>query len=113
LKTNSLQSPLLIVGGIVVFTLLSNLGSKSGLGRVAKFSSGGVLGAAVVGVVVLFAGSASWLATAREKLFFQGSVAQRLDYWRTGFEIWKDHPILVWEQISSRDMQLCIERQSK
>ena len=93
LKTNSLQSPLLIVGGIVVFTLLSNLGSKSGLGRVAKFSSGGVLGAAVVGVVVLFAGSASWLATAREKLFFQGSVAQRLDYWRTGFEIWKDHPI--------------------
>ena len=93
LKTNSLQSPLLIVGGIVVFTLLSNMGSKSGLGRVAKFSSGGVLGAAVVGVVVLFAGSASWLATAREKLFFQGSVAQRLDYWRTGFEIWKDHPI--------------------
>jgi hypothetical protein len=93
LKTNSLQSPLLIVGGIVVFTLLSNLGSKSGLGRVAKFSSGGVLGAAVIGVVVLFAGSASWLATAREKLFFQGSVAQRLDYWRTGFEIWKDHPI--------------------
>jgi hypothetical protein len=93
LKTNSLQSPMLIVGGIVVFTLLSNLGSKSGLGRIAKFSSGGVLVAAVVGVVVLFAGSASWLATAREKLFFQGSVAQRLDYWRTGFEIWKDHPI--------------------
>jgi O-antigen ligase len=93
LKTNSLQSPLLIVGGIVVFSLLVNLGSKSGLGRVAKFSSGGVLGAAVIGVVVLFAGSGSWLATAREKLFFQGSVAQRLDYWRTGFEIWKDHPI--------------------
>jgi O-antigen ligase len=93
LKTNSLQSPLLIVGGVVVFTLLSNLGSKSGLGRIAKFSSGGVLGAALVGVVVLFAGSGNWLATAREKLFFQGSVAQRLDYWRTGFEIWKDHPI--------------------
>jgi O-antigen ligase len=93
LKTNSLQSPLLIVGGIVAFTLLVNLGSKSGLGRVAKFSSEGVLGAAVIGVVVLFAGSGSWLASARERLFFQGSVAQRLDYWRTGFEIWKDNPI--------------------
>jgi hypothetical protein len=93
LKTNSLQSPLLIVGGLVVFTLLSNLGSKSGLGRLAKYSSAGVLGAAFVGVVVLFIGTGSWLATAREKLFFQGSVAQRLDYWRTGFEIWKDHPI--------------------
>ena len=93
LKTNSLQSPLLIVGGVVVFTLLSNLESKNGLGRVAKFSSGSVLGAAFIGVLVLFAGSGSWLATAREKLFFQGSVAQRLDYWRTGFEIWKDHPI--------------------
>jgi O-antigen ligase len=92
-KTNSLQSPLLIVGGIVVFTLLVNLGSKSGLGRFAKFSSGSVLGATVIGVVVLFTGSGSWLASAREKLFFQGSVAQRLDYWRTGFEIWKDHPI--------------------
>jgi O-antigen ligase len=93
LKTNSLQSPLLIVGGIVVFTLLSNLGSSSGLGRLAKYSSGGALGAAFIGVVVLFAGTGSWLATAREKFFFQGSVAQRLDYWRTGFEIWKDHPI--------------------
>jgi O-antigen ligase len=93
LKTNSLQSPLLIVGGIVVFSLLVNLESKSGLGRVAKLSSGGVLGATVIGVVVLFAGGGSWLASARERLFFQGSVAQRLDYWRTGFEIWKDHPI--------------------
>jgi O-antigen ligase len=93
LQTNSLQSPLLIVGGIVVFTLLVNLGSKSGFGRIAKLSSGGVLGAAVIGVVVLFAGSGSWLASAREKLFFQGSVAQRLDYWRTGFEIWKDNPL--------------------
>jgi O-antigen ligase len=93
LKTNSLQSPLLIVGAIVVFTLLVNLGSNSVLGRVAKFSSGGVLGAALIGVVVLFAGSGSWLASVREKLFFQGSVEQRLDYWRTGFEIWKDYPI--------------------
>jgi len=93
LKTNSLQSPLLMISGIIVFTLLVNLGSKSGLGRVAKFSSGGVLGAAVIGVVVLFAGSGSWLASVRERLFFQGSVAQRLDYWRTGFEIWKDNPI--------------------
>jgi O-antigen ligase len=93
LKTNSLQSPLLILGGIVVFILLVNLGSKSGFGRIAKFSSGGVLGTAVIGLVVLFAGSGSWLASARERLFFQGSVAQRLDYWRTGFEIWKDHPI--------------------
>jgi hypothetical protein len=33
------------------------------------------------------------LATAREKIFFQGSVAQRLDCWRTGFEIWKDRPL--------------------
>jgi hypothetical protein len=53
-----------------------------------------VLGASVVGVVVLFTGGGSFLATAREKLFFQGSVAQRLDYWRTGFEIWKDNPIV-------------------
>jgi hypothetical protein len=66
---------------------------KTGIGRVVKFASGGVLGASIVGVVVLFTGGGSFLATAREKLFFQGSVAQRLDYWRTGFEIWKDHPI--------------------
>jgi hypothetical protein len=94
LKTNSLQSPLLIIGGVLVFALLSNVGVKSGIGRVVKFTSSGVLGAAVVGIVVLFTGGGSFLATAREKLFFQGSVAQRLDYWRTGFEIWKDHPIL-------------------
>jgi hypothetical protein len=93
LKTNSLQSPLLIIGGVLVFALLSNIGVKSGVGLVVKLASSGALGAGVVGIVVLFTGGGSFLATAREKLFFQGSVAQRLDYWRTGFEIWKDHPI--------------------
>jgi O-antigen ligase len=93
LKTNSLQSPLLIIGGVLVFALLSNIGIKSGLGRVVKFASSGVLGASGAGVVVLFTGGGSFLAAVREKLFFEGSVAQRLDYWRTGFEIWKDHPI--------------------
>jgi O-antigen ligase len=93
LKTNSLQSPLLIIGGVLVFALLSNIGLKSGVGRAIKYASGGVLVASVIGIVALFTGGGSFLATAREKLFFQGSVAQRLDYWRTGFEIWKDHPI--------------------
>jgi O-antigen ligase len=93
LKTKSLQSPLLIVGGILIFGLLSNLGSKSTIGRITKYVSSGVLGATIAGIVVLFTGGGSFLASAREKLFFQGSVAQRLDYWRTGFEIWKDHPV--------------------
>jgi hypothetical protein len=93
LQTNSLQSPLIIFGGIVIFTLLMSLGSKSGLGRAAKITSGGSLGVVAIAVVVLFTGSGSLLATVREKLFFEGSVAQRLDYWRTGFEIWKDNPL--------------------
>jgi len=92
LKTKSLQSPLLIVGSVLIFALLSNLGAKGRIGRITKFASGGVLSAAVIGVVVLFTGGGSFLASARERLFFQGSVAQRLDYWRTGFEIWKNHP---------------------
>jgi O-antigen ligase len=29
----------------------------------------------------------------REKIFFQGSIPQRLDYWQNGIDIWKDHPI--------------------
>jgi O-antigen ligase len=93
LKTNSLQSPLLVVIGILVFALLSNLEAKNGFGRVTKFASGGILSAAVVGIPLLFTGGGSFLDSVREKFFFQGSVAQRLDYWRTGFEIWKDHPI--------------------
>ena len=93
LKTKSLQSPLLIIGGVLIFALLSNLGSKSAMGRVTKFGSGSVLASAVIGIGVLFTGGGSFLASAREKLFFQGSVAQRLDYWRTGIEIWRDHPI--------------------
>jgi hypothetical protein len=66
LKTNSLQSPLLIIVGVLVFALLSNIGVKSGIGRVIKFASGGVLGASIVGIVVLFTGGGSFLATARE-----------------------------------------------
>ena len=93
LKAKSLQSPLLIVAGILIFALLSNLGSKSATGRIINFASGGLLASAVIGIGVLFTGGGNFLASAREKLFFQGSVAQRLDYWRTGFEIWKEHPI--------------------
>jgi O-antigen ligase len=93
LKTESLQSPLLIISGVLIFAFLSNLGSHSAIGRITKFASGGVFGAAVVGIVTLFAGGGSFLASVREKLFLQGNVLQRLDYWRTGFEIWRDHPI--------------------
>jgi O-antigen ligase len=93
LKTNSLQSPLLIISSGLIFALLSNIGAKNGVGRVVKFTSGGVLGASVVGAVALFAGNGRILASARERLFFEGNVLQRLDYWRTGFEIWKDQPI--------------------
>jgi O-antigen ligase len=93
LETNSLQSPLLIVSGVLVFGLLSNLETKKGIGRITKFGFGWILSATIVGIPVLFTGGGSFLNSVREKFFFQGSVAQRLDYWRTGFEIWKDHPI--------------------
>ena len=92
-NTKSLQSPLLIIAGLLIFGLLSNFGFKSPIGRFINFASGGVFAAAVIGIGMLFAGGGSFLASVREKLFFQGSIAQRLDYWRTGFEIWKDHPI--------------------
>jgi O-antigen ligase len=92
-KTKSLQSPLLIFSGILVFILLYHLGAKTGIALLAKFSAGGILSAGALGIVVLFVGSGSFLSAIREKLFFQGSVVQRLDYWRTGIDIWKDHPI--------------------
>jgi O-antigen ligase len=33
------------------------------------------------------------LLSLKEKIFFQGSIPQRLDYWQNGIDIWKDHPI--------------------
>jgi O-antigen ligase len=93
LKTISLQSQLLIVVGILVFGLLSNIGAKNGIQYFTKFASGGILGSSVLVIPVIFTGGGSFLASVREKLFFQGSVTQRLDYWRTGFEMWTDHPI--------------------
>jgi O-antigen ligase len=92
-NTKSLQSPILILSGILIYVLLVNLGSKGTIVRSTKFAAGGMLGVAVIGIGALFTGTWSFLVSARENLFFAGSVAQRLDYWRTGFEVWKDHPI--------------------
>jgi O-antigen ligase len=93
LKTNSLQSPLLITVAVLVFALFLNIGAKSGIARVVKFTFTSMLGALIVGVVMLFKGDGFFSTSVRERLFFQGSIPQRLDYWRTGFEIWKDYPI--------------------
>jgi O-antigen ligase len=93
LKTNSLQSPLLIIASGLIFALFSNTGTKNGKGRVLKFASAGLLGVLIVGAAALFAGNGRLLASARERLFFEGNVLQRLDYWRTGLEIWQSQPI--------------------
>ncbi len=93
LKTNSLQSPLLIVCSGLIFALLSNIGRRNAAGRVIMFASASVLGASVIGAAALFAGNGRLLTSAREKLFFEGNVLQRLDYWRTGLEIWQSKPI--------------------
>ena len=94
LGTKSLQATVVLVIAVLVYSLIVSLKSGGAVAKAFRYLSGGVgVGFAVLVPMLLFSG-ASFLSGIREKFFFQGSVTQRLDFWRTGIEIFKDHPWL-------------------
>jgi O-antigen ligase len=92
-KTQSLQSILLIALSVIVFTFLISLNQKTKIFRTLKFLSSALFVGVFFLIAIIFAGNGNYLSGLREKFFFQGNVLQRLGYWQTGFDIWKDNPL--------------------
>jgi O-antigen ligase len=90
--SKSLQALVVMVIVVAAFILVKVSRTSGLFARVFKYL-GAVVGAlVVVGMPVLVFTNVGFLSGLRERFFFQGSITQRLDYWRTGFEIFRDYP---------------------
>ena len=88
-KTYSIQFFALAVINITIFTYL-NLDRNSGGKRLLRIMT--PLGA-LVGLFLLLNKDETLLAKIRDSFVLNANVNQRLDFWRTGIGIWRDHPI--------------------
>jgi O-antigen ligase len=89
LQTNSLQSQLLLVVSILVFLFINSFSKTTTLFKTIRYLSLSVFSFAAMVVISVF--GFSGFAQVKDRVFFQGSIPQRLDYWRTGLNIWNDN----------------------
>ena len=88
-QTKSLQSQLLLVSSILVFLFIYSLGEVSRLFKLIRYSSLALFSIGVVGLISIF--GFSGFSQLKDRIFFQGSIPQRLDYWQNGINIWQDN----------------------
>ena len=90
-QTKSLQAVLLIILSSFIFLFVVSIGRVEIHHKIIKYLSISIILSKTVVLILIF-GFARMLSL-KDKIFFQGSVPQRLDYWQNGIAIWKDHPI--------------------
>ena len=88
-QTKSLQSQLLLISSILVFLFIYSLGEVSRLFKLIRYSSLALFSLGVVGLISIF--GFSGFSQLKDRIFFQGSIPQRLDYWQNGINIWQDN----------------------
>ena len=88
-QTKSLQSQLLLVSSIIVFLFIYSLGEVSRLFKLIRYSSLALFSLGAVGLISIF--GFSEFSQLKDRIFFQGSIPQRLDYWQIGINIWQDN----------------------
>jgi len=88
-ETKSLQSQLLLIASILVFLFIYSLGEVSQLFKLIRYSSLALFSLGVVGLISIF--GFSRFSQLKDRIFFQGSIPQRLDYWQNGINIWQDN----------------------
>ena len=88
-QTKSLQSQLLLIASILVFLFIYSLGEVSRLFKLIRYSSLALFSIGVVGLISIF--GFSGFSQLKDRIFFQGSIPQRLDYWQNGINIWQDN----------------------
>jgi O-antigen ligase len=91
-RTNAIQSQLLtFLGCLIAVNILYRNDTSKISKKLRLLSTSGIL-ASITFIVLLF--TTNLLPNLRTQIFNQSSIPQRLDYWRTGFEIFKDNPII-------------------
>lgn len=92
--TESLQAIVVLVISLFVFAMVSLVANQSKFARYVRrfFASFGLL--TFISFPVFLYSKFGPIANLREEFYNQGNVRQRLDYWRIGLEIFKDHTVI-------------------
>ena len=90
-QTKSLQAVLLIILSTLTFLFIVSIGRVELHQKIIKYVTFSSILSSTIAIISIF-GFDKFLSL-KEKIFFQGSIPQRLDYWQNGIAIWKDHPI--------------------
>ena len=88
-QSKSLQSQLLIIVSILVFLYMNSFSKVSRLLKFIRYSSISIFSLTILALISIF--GLGGFSQIRDRVFFQGSIPQRLDYWRTGLNIWQDN----------------------
>ena len=93
-QTHTLQSLVLIILTILTFLLINYAKHGSLVAKRFRYVLiSFICSFPFIILFVLFTNS-KLIHTIKDKIYFQSSLAQRFDYWRTGFDIFKSHPVL-------------------
>ena len=91
-RTNAIQSQLLtFLGCLIAVNILYRNDTSQISKKLRLLSTSGIL-TSITFIVLLF--TTNLLPNLKTQIFNQSSIPQRLDYWRTGFEIFKDNAII-------------------
>ncbi len=88
-QTKSLQSQVLLGLSSIVFILIYSFGQTSKLFRIIRYFSYCLTFFGIVGLTLVL--SLDAFRELRDRIYFEGSILQRLDYWQIGINIWQDH----------------------
>jgi O-antigen ligase len=90
-KTKSLQGIFILIIIFILFIFLYSLGQNTSRAQIVLYLLSSVIALLILLLISTFTKYSIRLI--RDNLFFATSASQRLDYWETGFNIWRDHPI--------------------
>lgn len=91
-NTDSLQSFFVVFFTISTYLILRIDRTASTVNRVIGFISRMTLGVILLISAFVLVPGIGFFERFREEFFYQASVPQRLDYWKTGIEMFLDHP---------------------
>lgn len=91
-RTNAIQSQLLtFLGCLIAVNILYRNDTSQISKKLRLLSTSGII-TSITFIVLLF--TTNLLPNLKTQIFNQSSIPQRLDYWRIGFEIFKDNAII-------------------
>jgi O-antigen ligase len=91
LQSNALQSQLLTLLGCLIIIYILQINNQNKSGKIVRILTSGSILISVIFTSLLF--STNIFRDLKSQIFSQSSIPQRLDYWRTGIQIFFDNPI--------------------